>query len=325
MPKHAAIIVTYFPDEDAIRNLERLSDLCDTVIVIDNTPEPKMESFPSLPNLTVWNCAENMGLASALNTGVRLAAKQGIENIFLFDQDSRPASQYFQTMLRFKSKADNTTRHYAFYVPNFYDRNSKTFAAFPLIGRFSLRHVRCGDMPLLTDDSALIAITSGMLITLSAYNTIGPFREDYFIDFVDNEYCLRANLLGYSIAVNCDLILSHAVGQRSVKRFCGLTIKPNHHPPIRKYYIFRNGIRTAIDYFRRYPFYAVLMMARLAHETLAIALYEESKHRKMRAVASGIYHGFMGRMGRCPLTYLEQSQPRDHSSASLIEIDHKCL
>jgi len=277
MPKHAAIIVTYFPDKNALENLERLPYLCDTVIVFDNTPVPKMEGFPSRPNLTVWNCAENLGLASALNMGMRLVAKQGIENIFLFDQDSIPCRQYFQTMLRFKSKADNTTHRYAFYVPNFYDRNSKTFSTFPLIGHFSLRHVTCREMPPITDNSALIAVTSGMLITLSVYNRIGPFREDYLTDFIDNEYFLRANLLGYSIAVNCDLVLDHAVGQRSVKRFYGLTIKPNHHPPIRKYYIFRNGIRTAIDYFRRYPFYAVLITARLAHEIFSVVLYEGNK------------------------------------------------
>lgn len=304
MPTHAAIIVTYFPDQDALGNLERLCDLCDTVIVIDNTPRPEMERFPPRSNLTVWNCAANMGLAAGLNTGMGLAAKQGIENIFLFDQDSRPSGQYFETMMRFKSKADNTSPRYAFYVPNFYDRNSKTFATFPLMGRFSLRHVTCRDMPAMADNSALIAITSGMLITLSVYNRIGPFREDYFIDFVDNEYCLRAGLLGYSIAVNCDLILDHAVGRRSVKRLLGLTIKPNHHAPVRRYYIFRNGIRTTLDYFRSYPLYAVLMTARLSHEVLSIFLYEKNKCSKIKAMTFGIHHAFTGRMGRCPRTRL---------------------
>jgi rhamnosyltransferase len=304
MSRHAAIVVTYFPDEDAFGNLERLSNLCDRVIVIDNTPRPEMERFPSRSNLTVWHCAANMGLASGLNTGMGLAAKQGIENIFLFDQDSRPSSQYFETMMKFKSKADDTSPRYAFYVPNFYDRNSKTFATFPLMGRFSLRHVTCRDMPAMADNSALIAITSGMLITLSVYNRIGPFREDYFIDFVDNEYCLRAGLLGYSIAVNCDLILDHAVGRRSVRRLFGLTIKPNHHDPVRRYYIFRNGIRTTLDYFRSYPLYAVLMTARLSHEVLSIVLYEEDKLMKTKALLLGIRHGLKNRMGKCPMNFL---------------------
>jgi len=325
MSRHAAIVVTYFPDPDAIKNLKRLSDLCDALIVIDNTPVKRKKEFPARSNVVVWNSSENIGLASGLNMGMKLAAEQGVEDVFLLDQDSRPPDHYFQEMLTFKSRLTGATRRIAFYVPNFYDRNSKTFATFPLLDRFSLRHITCRDMPSRMDNSALIAITSGMLIPLETYHRIGPFREDYFIDFVDNEYCLRAGMLGYPVAVNCEIILDHAVGQRSVKNFCGLTIKPNHHPPIRKYYIFRNGIRTAIDYFRRYPSYAVLMMARLAHETLAIALYEENKHRKLQAVASGICHGFMGRMGRCPATYSEQPHPQDRSSASLFEINDKYL
>lgn len=35
-------------------------------------------------------------------------------------------------------------------------------------------------------------ITSGMLIPLSLFGKIGMFREDYFIDSVDHEFCLRA-------------------------------------------------------------------------------------------------------------------------------------
>lgn len=301
MYRHAAIVVTYFPDTDVIENLERLSFLCDQLIIIDNTSQKDRPSYPKKPNVTVQTCMENVGLAKALNMGMNLAGKVGIENVFLLDQDSRPSNRYFREMLRFKSTFENSKYKYGFYVPNFYDRNSKTFAIFPLLNRWYLRHVTCKNMPIRNEKFALIAITSGMLIDLSQYNEIGPFREDYYIDFIDNEYCLRANRLGFSIAVNCELILDHAVGQRSVKKFLGLTIKPNHHFPVRKYYIFRNGVRTTIEYFRPYPIYAILMIARLTHEILSIFLYESDKLRKTEAILLGTYHGFVGKMGKCPL------------------------
>lgn len=304
MSEHAAIIVTYYPDEDAIENLERLSGLCDTLLVIDNTPEQITKRFPNKSNITVWNSAENIGLASALNIGMKLAAKQDVENVFLLDQDSRPSDHYFQQMLNFKSRLSSTAHRFAFYVPNFYDRNSKTFGIFPLLGRLTLKHVKCYNMQPVPDNRALIAITSGMLITLSAYKKMGPFRDDYFIDFIDNEYCLRANKLGFSIAVNCDIVLDHSIGNRSLRRFWGMTIKPNNHLPTRRYYISRNGIRTAIDYFPRYPCYAILITARLAHEILSIVLYEESKYKKIKALILGIYHGLTGRMGKYQTTLL---------------------
>jgi rhamnosyltransferase len=300
MPEPAAVVVTYFPDADAVRTLKRLSELCETLIIIDNTPEELREPFPQSSNVVLWNSEENIGLASALNRGMHLAAGRGIEEVFLFDQDSRPSDRYFQQMLEFKSRLMKSGRKIAFCVPNFYDRNSKTFAMYPVVGRFSIRHVTCRNMSETFDNAALMAITSGMLITQAAYRAVGPFREDYFIDFIDNEYCLRAHADGYSVAVNCNAILDHAVGRRSVKRLLGLTIKPNHHPPNRKYYIFRNGVRTTMDYFRQYPAYAGLMAARLIHEALSIALYEKDKYKKMRAMAFAIYHASLNRMGQCP-------------------------
>jgi len=302
MPGSAAVVVTYFPDADAVRTLKRLSELSETLIIIDNTPEEMRKAFPQASNVVLWNPGKNIGLAAALNRGMQLAADLGIQEVFLFDQDSRPSDHYFQQMLEFKSRLIKSGRKVAFCVPNFYDRNSKTFAVYPVVGRFSIRHVTCANMPGTFDNAALMAITSGMLISQAAYRAVGPFREDYFIDFIDNEYCLRANAAGYSVAVNCKATLDHAIGHRSVKKFLGLTIKPNHHPPSRKYYIFRNGVRTATDYFRQYPAYAGLMAARLAHETLSIVLYEKNKRRKLRAIVFGFCHGSAGRMGKCPLT-----------------------
>ncbi|MBU1932156.1 glycosyltransferase, partial [Patescibacteria group bacterium] len=107
MSKYAAVIVTYFPDANAIETLEKVSGLCETVIVIDNTPEKTMRRFPDLNNLTVWKSAENVGLAAALNLGMKLATKQGVENVFLLDQDSRPSHRYFQDMLNFKSRMNS--------------------------------------------------------------------------------------------------------------------------------------------------------------------------------------------------------------------------
>ena len=62
MPESAAVIVTYFPDTEAIKNLQRVSGLCDQVIVVDNTAEHMMTSFPKLQNLTVWKCSEELNL-----------------------------------------------------------------------------------------------------------------------------------------------------------------------------------------------------------------------------------------------------------------------
>lgn len=304
MSESAAVIVTYFPDTDSIENLKRVASLCDKVIVVDNTPESTLVSFPKLHNISVFRFQDNVGLAGALNKGILIAEKEGFENTFLFDQDSRPPDHFFTNMLSFKSKIDCLDSNCVLYVPNFYDRNSKTFAKFPLITRFTLRHATCEDIESGTCDRATVAITSGSLITYSKYKKIGPLREDYFIDFIDNEYCLRIYKLGYRIAVNCDVVLDHAIGKRTIRRFFKLTVKPNNHSALRRYYISRNGVRTAMDYMRHYPPYAVLIAARMGHELLSILLCEDEKYRKIKGMFCGGYHGFTGRMGRCQIMSL---------------------
>lgn len=304
MPKCAAIIVTYFPDTATIDNIRSLAELCNKVIIVDNTPGNTVINFPIIQNLMVFKFRKNAGVATALNKGIELVGKQGFQNIFLFDQDSRVPSHFFRSMLSFKSKVDRVVNNCALYVPNFYDRNSKTVATFPLLTPFTVKHATCEDIQSPQRDCAVIAITSGSLITYSRFKELSPLRDDYFIDFIDNEYCLRLNKLGFRIAINCDVLLDHAIGRRSTHQFLGITIKPNNHLPVRRYYISRNGVRTAINFIFVYPSYIILIAARMTHELISIILYEGNKLKKIQALIYGVYHGLIGKMGKCQIKSL---------------------
>ena len=247
---------------------------------------------------------DNYGLSTALNIGLQLAGKEKYENIFLLDQDSRPFENFFKEMLKFKEEIDILISNCALYVPNFYDRNSKTFAKFPSLTRFSLKHSTCDVMQSGPCSRATIAITSGTLINYTKYQKIGPLKDEYFIDFIDNEYCLRLYTLGYRLAINCDVTLDHAIGARTVRKFIGFSIKPNFHPSLRRYYIARNGIRTSLAYGCHYPSYIPLILARMIHEFFSIILFENSKYIKIKAIMYGIYHGIIGRMGKCQVESL---------------------
>jgi rhamnosyltransferase len=232
-----------------------------------------------------------------------IAKSHHIDEIFIFDQDTVPSDLYFEQMTAFKEEIDKKNNRIAFCVPNFYDRHCETFAQFPAIKPFSIRHYTCNDLKDKSVDSHLIAITSGMLISLSKYSEIGPFRNDYFIDFIDNEYCLRAASKGYRVEINCDALIDHSIGHRIKSVFFGLEIKPNNHPPVRRYYIARNGIKTAINYRRKYPSYILLMTVRLSHELLSIFLFEKNRLQKIKAVVIGALHAIIGKMGECNVPF----------------------
>lgn len=304
MTKFACVVVTFFPDSETISNLKRLAKICPLLVIIDNTPHTASLTFgEDQTNIVLRKYGKNRGLAKALNDGISIAAKKGFEDIFLLDQDTRPTDDFFHQMLDFKEKMEKATGLQAMYVSNFWDRNSHSFARFPLLRRFCVRHLSCGPKPLGHQDGALIAITSGTLIDYATYQRIGPFREDYFIDFIDNEYCLRASRLGCKVFVNCAVSVNHSIGCRSKRHLLGIPVKPNNHLPVRRYYIARNGVRTAIDHFGSYPSFSALLLARLAHEIASILFFEKNKGNKLKALLVGFFHGISGKMGECPLGF----------------------
>lgn len=297
--KFAVVIVTFYPGQHVLAHIASMCLLCPCVIVVDNTPGDIVVPFPASPNLLTKRLGTNKGLAYALNQGMALAHHRKIEQTFLLDQDSRLPVDYFTRMLAFKAEMDARYRQCAFYVPSFWDRNSKSFANFPVITRFGFRHTGCAHFTYDMGKGALIAITSGMLITWSRYRDIGSFPDDYFIDFIDNAYCLKAGAKGLFVAVNCRVTLDHAIGNRRTHRFGGFSVKPNHHAAVRRYYIARNGLQTAMRFRRHYPSYIILIGLRLSHEFFSILIYEKDKRRKTGALIYGCWHGLMGRMGKC--------------------------
>jgi rhamnosyltransferase len=296
MDTFATVTVTYFPKKTDIQNLSMIAKMSDLLVIIDNTDFGISFNIDSDRNVIIINNKKNIGLAAALNKGISIAGKNGYDNIFLFDQDTVVDTSYFKKMLRFKNEIGNSSC--AFYVPNFLDRNSQTIAKYPVLTKYHFRHETCPNVKAFLPNRLLISITSGKLISYRTYQKIGPLKDNYFIDFIDNEYCLRAASKGLFVSVNCDVQIDHSIGLRSVRRFFGVTIKPNNHSPLRRYFIARNGIKTAKDYIRNYYSFSFLLILRLGHEIISIILYERHKTRKIKAIAKGIMDGFVNKMGR---------------------------
>lgn len=296
MQKISSVIVTYHPNEENYRNISHISNNCDLVIVIDNTDSKSPIYMDNFTNCKVIRNNKNIGLSAAYNIGIETVRKYGYENIFLFDQDTKIPDDFFQRMLDFKAKYQKKYHEEGIIVPNFFDRNCKTFAKFSLIKPLKFCLKPCHKVGTSFLSHSLIAITSGTYLTYSIYKSIGPFREDYFIDFIDHEYCLRASLKGYKIIPNCSVTINHSIGKRSIFSLFGLIIKPNNHSPIRRYYFAKNSICTAIEYFISYPIYSLLVLLHIAHEFIAILFYENNKSKKIKLITLGIINGLFQKM-----------------------------
>ena len=139
-------------------------------------------------------------------------------------------------------------------------------------------------------------ITSGMLIPLALVREIGGFREDYFIDAVDHEFCLRVRAQGGKVILACKPAMIHGFGETAGRRYfrwAGI----NHHGPARKYFIARNSLVTALAYWRREPLWSLRQCARLLIDFGGIVLLEAHKRAKLSAFMRGITHALAGKMG----------------------------
>jgi rhamnosyltransferase len=136
------------------------------------------------------------------------------------------------------------------------------------------------------------------LIPLETHAAIGVFREEFFIDYVDLEYCCRARAKGYFVIRTRKPIMSHAIG--AITRHSVLWMKKwtFNHSADRRYYIARNDTVMLREY-GNYGFglWALKSFGRSVRLCKRIALYEQMKTSKMIAVAQGWWDGVRGQMG----------------------------
>jgi len=298
VPEHPAsgkevcsVLVSYHPDADLPGRLARILNETGAVVVVDNGSGAEVVSMlgrlPFGPRVSVILNPRNLGVASALNIGIRRAIELGYAWVLLLDQDSVPNAGMVESLLSVRA---------AFPEPS---RLAVIGAAFRDVHRGE------GDAPIAVGaaDASLpwieveTVITSGSLIELAQHARIGPFREELFIDYVDEEYCFRARRLGYHVIQTREPLMAHAIGAstRHGKRWT------TNHSPDRRYYIARNDTVMLREYGRfRFGLWAWKSLVRRLRTCNRIARYEDSKGAKIAAVAQGWWDGVRGRLGPRP-------------------------
>ena len=180
------IIVSYRPD------VARLAELCSrlivegaAVIVVDNTERPSFEPSRMPEGCTLIQLGHNSGIAHAQNVGVRAALLARAEILLFFNQNSKVEAGFVASLA---SALDPSVAEVV--APLCVDEATGMPLAAEDLGRFGWSkgvYWPRGQARYRID----ISISSGMAVTRRAVESVGPFDEDYFIDFVDSDWCLR--------------------------------------------------------------------------------------------------------------------------------------
>ena len=281
-----AIVVAYFPDEEFDARIGELLPQVAQIVIVDNTPDECLtarlsERLQNTAQVHLIDNRANTGISVALNQGLEHALKAGYKWILTLDQDTQCYPDMVDTLLRVSIACKWNP---AVIGGNYLDpRNKGTFV--PTIGAESYLEQRT-------------VITSGCLVEADAAKAIGGFREDYFIDQVDHEFCLRMRAHGQRVVISRKPVMNHSVGTSGGASLPFLGVLPNH-PPLRKYYIARNTVVTVADYWRQETAWCLRRLVRLLLGLGLMAFLEEDRLRKIRAFTDGIIDGLRRRMGPC--------------------------
>jgi rhamnosyltransferase len=140
-------------------------------------------------------------------------------------------------------------------------------------------------------------ITSGSLASVDAFRDIGPFREDFFIDFVDIEWCLRLRARGYLVVLACRPTMLHPIGRPRLHRVLRHDMHSTHHDAARRYYITRNRVTVWRRYGLREPRFLWDDLKNFVKETVKVLLVEDDRWHKATNIARGLGDALRGRMG----------------------------
>jgi rhamnosyltransferase len=280
-----AVVVTYHPDEGLERRIAVISGQVDHVVIVDNgSPAEESRALDGIAgknDVHLIRNARNLGVATALNEGIGWAREHGYAWAFLFDQDSVLAEGALDTLA-------DVLKGYGGTEP-------------PAVLGCNYRDVYAGRLRY-PDESASgsswrerkTVITSGSLVSIGAYAAIGPFRDAFFIDHVDDEYCLRARKKGYRVISTCKPVMLHSVGASTLHRLLWKRTGVTNHPPFRRYYMTRNHIILMKEYFAFEPKWVCDTAYSRMKSLMLLCLFEKQRPAKLRNVLKGFFHGVFG-------------------------------
>jgi rhamnosyltransferase len=289
-----AIVVSYFPDEDFPQRMRLFEEQFSCVVIVDNTDknEAVLDNalFSHTNKIVVVRNGKNLGIARALNQGVEVARKAGYQAVVTFDQDSIIKPRLADQLERIYRETG--TENVVIGCNFWHVHKRRAFFECPQVDQIYFEQK--------------VLITSGMFIPLVVFNTVGGFREDFFIDAVDYAFCLCARKLGCSVLITCEPLIEHHIGNvHQNVPFWFKWMFPKKiiiiHSPVRNYYFFRNMVILIKEYIFTEPVWCLGQTFHLMKKVLVLLLLEEGKTANIKAFSWGLWHGLSGKTGQARL------------------------
>lgn len=267
------------------------------IIVVDNgsTDGTGAMLAARYPQVTVLRMKKNVGAAGAWAAGLSYSAlAKSYDWVWTFDDDSVPQPEALAELFDGVASLNGTQSEVGMIVPM--PVHLETGNCYPPLhwhDRFVKPSAEQMRQPVWFAD---LAIASGSLIRREVVEKIGLPRADFFMDFFDYEYSLRARNYGYKIAVVPGAKLNHEIGNaRKIWVPSGPRLWTSY-PPWREYYNSRNLVYAG---WHLYPNLRVkrFVLSHLMRHAGAVMLFSPRKLACIGKMFQGFCDGYRGKLG----------------------------
>ena len=274
MSKVAAVVVMYNPEINVLNNLNTYINQIDKLFVVDNSDDNNstlLEKLQDLSKIEYISNKNNIGIAAALNIGANKAIEEGFDYLLTMDQDSEASPSLVPTLL----EGFSIDSKVALVSPVVYHRKGKNVI----------------NKQEKSFEQVYTAWTSGNLLDLNIFKYTGGFKEELFIDYVDHEFCLRLNKMGFKIYICNKTFLKHNLGKIKEINLIFRKVYPTNHSAIRLYYRARNRFYVKKIYKKLFPDFFKQDNKDFWKTAIKIILFEKSRMKKIRFMLKG-YNDF---------------------------------
>lgn len=223
------LLVLFNPSEDDLASASAVAREYSGAIVDNsccrNFQEDKVGKMAYIPLLS------NTGIAHAQNVGLRyILSQKKIRYVVFFDQDSRFPISYPQEIVSEYINIKSVRKDLALLGPTIIDNTTQEEykSVFHKSTEIDADFIPQRDV-----------ISSGSVVSCDVLLQIGLMIDLLFIDYVDFEWCWRAQQKGFVCGRSKKVCINHSVG-KSRLTFMGYMVQV--WTPFRYYYQFRNYV-----------------------------------------------------------------------------------
>ena len=267
--KVAGVVVLYNPTHEVINNINSYVNQVSYLIVIDDSDMVDfkiVDEIKSFNDVHYISYGKNLGIAKALSHAAQIAIENGYQYLLTMDQDSKAPLNLVNACVAV------------------FENNNNVGLVTPIHGNKYGTHIK----PIAgKTEKVNMAMTSGNLISLDVYNKVGGFDEDFFLDYMDIEYCFKLHLHHYDLIRIDDFVLDHNEADLTEITIFNKKVHPHNHKPFRWYYKTRNMFVLRKKYKNIFPELFKIEFNAYLRMIARLILFEKYKFQKINMILLG--------------------------------------